>query len=147
MTTNTTQIALADAKLKNLIIYQSNIKIPATATIINATFVSKYDDTGDVIKDTVDKIKLECIDTQLAKLLLQANQSLQQLKGFTLELVGSESVLKQINKDNLINKDVNLINPKLALQWVSRKTGGSYAALKVIIDISDFINKNHKNEV
>lgn len=144
MTTNTTQIALADAKLKNLIIYQSNIKIPATATIINATFTSKYDDMGDVIKDTVEKIKLECIDSQLAKLLLQANQSLRQVNGFSVEIVGDEQKLKQFAKDSLLNKDINLPNPKLGLLWVNRKSGGSYSALKVIIDVNDFFAANYR---
>lgn len=142
-----TKISFSDIKLKNLLIFNSNVEISQFATVVFARIISARDEQNQEIQNQIEKIRLECIDTKLAQILLQANQSLTQVNTFTVEIIAdNKAQLSQINIDSLQNQNINLANAAIALRWVPKFGSGSYSALKLVIDINDFIKNNYKNE-
>ncbi|WP_227956357.1 hypothetical protein, partial [Streptococcus sanguinis] len=121
-----TKISFSDIKLKNLLIFNSNVEISQFATVVFARIISARDEQNQEIQNQIEKIRLECVDTKLAQILLQANQSLMQVNTFTVEIIAdNKALLSQINIDSLQNQNINLANAASALKWVSKFGSGS----------------------
>lgn len=144
-----TKFQLTNIKLKDLKIFNSNVEIPTFATVVKANKVMARNESGETINDQFDKIRIECIDSNLAQILLQAKHDLSQINGFTVEIIGDNAQISSINCDNLIGKNINLQDSIIGLKWVSKFNSGSYSALKLILDFQVFIrhngNKNREN--
>ncbi|MGL9729620.1 hypothetical protein [Enterococcus sp. DIV0756] len=129
-------ISLSEATLKELRILAkgSNIKLPKSIRVIAARITEKRDEKKDPISGSRAKVVLNAVDANTAHELEKLNIEIKQLKGFVVEVEGTDEFLANINIKEVIGKEYSLENAEIALLWVSRgKNEGSYSALKLVL--------------
>lgn len=129
-------ISLSEATLKELRILAkgSNIKLPKAMRVIAARITEKRDEKNDPISGSRAKVVLNAVDANTAHELEKLNIEIKQLKGFVVEVEGTDEFLANINIKEVIGKEYSLENAEIALLWVSRgKNEGSYSALKLVL--------------
>lgn len=128
-------ITLSEATLKELRISAdgSNIQLPKTALITASHITEKRDEKNEAISGSRAKIVLTAVDGKTAHALEKLDIDVKQLKGFVIEIEGSDEFLANIKLEELVTQELSLENAEIALLWVSRGQNGSYSAFKLIL--------------
>lgn len=128
-------ITLSEATLKELRISAdgSNIQLPKTALITASRITEKRDEKNEAISGSRAKIVLTAVDGKTAHALEELDIDVKQLKGFVIEIEGSDEFLANIKVEELVTQELSLENAEIALLWVSRGQNGSYSAFKLIL--------------
>jgi len=139
-------ITLSEATLKDLRISAkgSNVKIPKSALVTTARITEKRNENNEAISGSRAKIVLNAVDANTAHELEKLNIEIKQLKGFVIEIEGTDDFLMSIDVKELIGKEYSLEKAEIAMLWVRNGNNGSYNALKLVLSELKQVTVNEK---
>ena len=133
------KINLNSTKLGDLRFSVNEINSPQVAMITNARVVAKRNNSGEVIDGTIAKLSLSGVDIKLYQLMHQQGLDVSGVIPITIEVVGDESYLKQINVEDIVGKIIDLRSAYVGLKWVARGNSGNWGGLKLILEEIKFV--------
>ena len=133
------KINLNSTKLGDLRFSVNEINSPQVAMITNARIVAKRNNSGEVIDGTIAKLSLSGVDIKLYQLMHQQGLDVSGVIPITIEVVGDESYLKQINVEDIVGKIIDLRSAYVGLKWVARGNSGNWGGLKLILEEVKFV--------
>ncbi|MDW8509795.1 hypothetical protein RF505_07570 [Streptococcus mutans] len=133
------KINLNSTKLGDLRFSVNEINSPQVAMITNARVVAKRNNSGEVIDGTIAKLSLSGVDIKLYQLMHQQGLDVSGVIPITIEVVGDESYLKQINVEDIVGKIIDLRSAYVGLKWVARGNSGNWGGLKLILEEVKFV--------
>lgn len=133
------KINLNSTKLGDLRFSVNEINSPQVAMITNARVVAKRNNSCEVIDGTIAKLSLSGVDIKLYQLMHQQGLDVSGVIPITIEVVGDESYLKQINVEDIVGKIIDLRSAYVGLKWVARGNSGNWGGLKLILEEVKFV--------
>lgn len=133
------KINLNSTKLGDLRFSVNEINSPQVAMITNARVVAKRNNSGEVIDGKIAKLSLSGVDIKLYQLMHQQGLDVSGVIPITIEVVGDESYLKQINVEDIVGKIIDLRSAYVGLKWVARGNSGNWGGLKLILEEVKFV--------
>ena len=133
------KINLNSTKLGDLRFSVNEINSPQVAMITNARVVAKRNNSGEVIDGTIAKLSLSGVDIKLYQLMHQQGLDVSGVIPITIEVVGDESYLKQINVEDIVGKIIDLRSAYVGFKWGARGNSGNWGGLKLILEEVKFV--------
>lgn len=134
-------ITIGQVKLSEVEI--SNVAIPKAGIVQSVNKAARYGSDKKRIDGSCSKIVCEFVDSALAKILEKSNADVSELKTTTLEIVGNEQELLDIDTDELMGAELPLSNAKIMLKWDSNSS--AWRGLKLVIDLKNLNEKEAKD--